>query len=331
VTPGAATPPDVTVSIVNTENRELLLACLESLEADRPRRRVSVEVVVLDNASLDGSVDAVRRRFPGVRLLAQERRAGFGANHNAVIRASTGRYVYVLNDDTTSDGWGFDELVDYLEARPEVGALGPRLVYPDGRPQASAWRFPTPAAGALGALTLGKLGLVQSRGSEPRRVDWVTAAAMLLRRRVLDEVGLFDERFFIYSEETDLCLRIARAGHEIHWYPGVTVVHHVGQTGMKVPERRINEFWRSRHRYWSKHHSPLAARTAALLWGLPYALRAAGAGAMLRLPEGRRPLSVRLTPAELRLHARDAWRVGGPGLRELAEEFNARAPGADPR
>jgi GT2 family glycosyltransferase len=325
-----AVAPDVTVSIVNTNNRDLLLACLASLDADRGRRRASVEVVVLDNASEDGSAGAVRERFPEVRVLAQERRAGFGANHNAVIRASAGRYVYVLNDDTTSDDWGFDELVEYLDARPRIGALGPRLVYPDGRAQASAWRFPTPTAGAVGALTLGKVGLVQSGGPAPRRVDWVMGAAILFPRRVLDEVGLFDEGFCLYAEETDLCLRIARAGYEIHWHPGVTVVHHVGQTGAKVPERRVNEFWRSRHRYWSKHHSPAGARTAALLWGLPYLVRAAGAAAVSKLPEGRRPPGVRISPAELRLHARDAWQVGGPGLRELADEYNARAAGSRP-
>ena len=317
--------PDVTVSIVNTSNRELLLACLESLEEDRARRRAAVEVVVLDNASDDGSVEAVRQRFPGVRVIAQRHRAGFGANHNTVIRSSEGRYVYVLNDDTTSDDWGFDRMVSYLDDHPEVGALGPRLVYPDGRLQASAWRFPTPSVAVVGALTLGKVGVVQSSGARPRRVDWVMGAALLVPRRVLDEVGLFDEGFFIYSEETDLCLRIARAGYDVRYFPEVTVVHHVGQTGASVPERRINEMWRSRHRYWRKHHSPLGASVAALLTGWQYAARALVAAVLLRVPPSRRPIRVRPTdPAEFRLNARDALRVRGPGLRELAEEWNRR-------
>jgi N-acetylglucosaminyl-diphospho-decaprenol L-rhamnosyltransferase len=321
--------PDVSVSIVNTNNRDVLLECLASLEEDRLRRSVDVEVVVLDNASEDGSAAAVRERFPTVRLIEQPFRAGFGANHNSVVRATRGRHVYVLNDDTTSDDWGLDELVAYLDARPEVGAIGPRLVYPDGRPQASAWRFPSPLAAAIGSLTLGRAGVVQSRGEVPRPVDWVMGAALLVPRRVLDEVGLFDEEYFIYSEETDLCRRIARAGYEIRYYPSVTVVHHVGHTTVRVPERRINEMWRSRHRYWSLHHSPLGARAAGLLTGWQYAARAALAALLLRLPESRRPVDVRPTdPAEYRLNARNALGVRGPGLRELAEEWNGRAGAA---
>ncbi len=318
---------DVTVSIVNTSNRELLLACLESLEQGRAKaRRCAVEIVVLDNASDDGSAAAVRERFPTVRLIEQPYRAGFGANHNTVVRASAGRYVYVLNDDTTSDDWRFDELVEHLDGNPHVGALGPRLVYPDGRVQASAWRFPTPIAAAIGALTLGRVGVVQSGGSAIRSVDWVMGAALLVPRRVLDEVGLFDEGFFIYAEETDLCLRIRRAGYDVQYFPHVTVVHHVGQTGATVPERRINEMWRSRHRYWRKHHSRIGARAAALLTGSQYAARAGIASALLRVPEGRRPLRVRPTdPAEFALNARDAVSVRGPGLRELAEDWNRRA------
>ena len=320
-------PVDVSVSIVNTSNRDLLLACLDSLERGRAEaRRCEVEIVVLDNASDDDSVAAVSERFRDVRVIEQRHRAGFGANHNTVIRATAGRYVYVLNDDTTSDDWAFDELVEYLDANPHVGALGPRLVYPDGRIQASAWRFPTPATAAVGALTLGRAGVVQSGGSSVRSVDWMMGAALVVPRRVLDEVGLFDEGFFIYAEETDLCLRIRRAGYDVQYFPRATVVHHVGQTGAKVPERRINEIWRSRHRYWRKHHSRAGARAAALLTGWQYAARAGIASALLRLPERRRPIRVQPTdPAEFGLNARDAVSVRGPGLRELAEDWNTRA------
>ena len=301
---------DVSVSIVNAGNRDLLLACLGSLSAE------NAEVVVLDNASEDGSVAAMRERFPNVRVIAQEFRAGFGANHNTVIRATSGRYVYVLNEDTTSDDWGLARMVAYLDAHPEVAALGPRLVYPDGRQQASAWRFPTPAWSALSAATLGKVGIVQSRGTEVRRVDWLTAAALMLRRSALDEVGLFDEGFFMYAEETDLQLRLACAGYEAHWFPEVTVVHHVGASTAAVPERRINETWRSRHRYWHKHHSPVGARVAALAMGAQYAARAALAPLVRRHDPDLRP--------RMRLHARDSLRVDGPGIRELAEEWNRR-------
>ena len=319
------TAPDVSVSIVNTSNRDLLLACLESLLADAGGR-ASVEVVVLDNASEDGSAEAVRERFPAVRVIAQAHRAGFGANHNTVIRATTGRYVYVLNEDTVCEPGSFDRMVRYMDDHPRVGAIGPRIRYPDGRPQPSAWRFPTPLAAAIGAVTLGRIGIVQSGGEEIRPVDWAMGCALLVRRSALEEVGLFDERFFIYAEETDLCRRLAAAGYEIHYFPLVTVVHHVAQTSAKLPERRINEHWRSRHSYWAKHHSPVGARIAAALTGWQYAARAALGEALLRVPEGRRPASVHpADPAAFRLQARNAWRgVSGPGLRELAEEWNSR-------
>ena len=301
-------PPDVSVSLVNTNSRELLLACLESLAA------VDAEIVVLDNASEDGSADAVRERFPGVRLIEQRRRAGFGANHNTVIRATTGRYVYVLNEDTTSSDWGLERMVAHLDASPQVAALAPRLEYPDGRLQDSAWRFPTPALAALGLLTLSRAGVVLSGGRETRDVDWAMAAALLVRRDALDEVGLFDEEFFIYSEETDLQLRLRRAGWRTQYFPSVTVVHHESQFSAGIPERRINEMWRGRHRYWRKHHTPAGARVAALATGAQYAVRG-----LLRARD-------RDFAARMRLHARDSLRVRGPGLRELAEDWNRAHP-----
>jgi N-acetylglucosaminyl-diphospho-decaprenol L-rhamnosyltransferase len=297
---------DLSVSIVNTNSRELLLACLDTLPRD------AAEVVVLDNASEDGSADAVRERFPDVRVLAQDFRAGFGANHNTVIRATGGRYVYVLNEDTTAEDWAFDRIVAYLDAHPRVAALGPRLVYPDGRLQDSAWRFPTPLVSALGLLTVGKLGVKQSGGDEPHVVDWVMGAALVLRRDALDEVGLFDEEFFLYSEEVDLQLRLRRAGWEVHYFPEATVTHHESQFSADIPERRINEMWRSRHRYWHKHHGAAGARVAALATGGQYAVRAAVA-----------PLA-HCSAKRMLLHARDSWRVDGPGLRELADDWNAR-------
>jgi len=297
---------DLSVSIVNTNSRELLLACLDTLP------QAEAEIVALDNASEDGSADAVRERFPDVRVLAQAFRAGFGANHNTVIRATGGRYVYVLNEDTTAGDWAFDRIVAYLDANPRVAGLGPRLVYPDGRLQDSAWRFPTPFVSALGLLTGGKLGVKQSGGERPHAVDWVMGAALVLRREALEEVGLFDEEFFLYSEEVDLQLRLRQAGWEVHYFPDATVVHHESQFSAEIPERRINEMWRSRHRYWHKHHGAAGARTAALATGAQYAVRAALA-----------PLAHRNAKRML-LHARDSWRVNGPGLRELADDWNAR-------
>jgi N-acetylglucosaminyl-diphospho-decaprenol L-rhamnosyltransferase len=309
---------DITVSIVNTNGRELLLACLESLRRS-VTNDVDVEIVVLDNASEDGSAAAVRERFPEVRVIAQPFRAGFPANHNTVIRSTSGRYVFVLNEDTSSEDWGLARLVSEMDAHPTIAALGPKLVYPDGRRQPSAWRFPTPAVSLLGVPTLGRIGITQSNGVHPRSVDWVMASAILLRRRAVSEVGLFDTSFFIYFEEVDLCLRLRRAGWDVRYFPDVTVVHHESQSSATIPERRINEMWRGRHRYWRKHHGQVGARIAALATGAQY-LGAAVAGF------GRRSAAYR---AQMRLHARNAWRVAGPGLREAAEEWNRRSAAID--
>ncbi len=305
---------DLSLSIVNANSRELLLSCLETVHAGLTAD-VEVEIVVLDNASDDGSVEAVRKRFPDVRVIEQRFRAGFGANHNTIIRATTGRYVYVLNEDTESEDWGFARIVAEMDANPRTAALGPRIVDPEGRPQHSAWRFPSPAVALLGLPTLGRVGIAQSRGERPRAVDWVTGAAFVLRRETLEQVGLFDESFFMYFEEVDLCLRLRRAGWDVRYFPAVTVVHHESLFRAHIPEHRINEIWRGRRRYWSKHHSAAGARVAALATGCQY-LGSAGIGLL------RRDSVYRGTMWQ---HARNAWRSDGAGLRELAEEWNRRA------
>jgi hypothetical protein len=174
----------------------------------------------------------------------------------------------------------------------------------------------------LGLLSLGRVGVKQSRGDAARSVDWVMGAALLLRRAALAEVGLFDEGFFLYSEEVDLQFRLRQAGWQVHYFPEATVVHHESQFSAGIPDRRINEMWRSRHRYWRKHHSAPGARIAAISTGAQYAVRAALS------PVARRERGI---AARMRLHARDAWRVTGPGLRELADDWNGRVGAASRR
>ena len=321
--------PDVMISIVNHGRRDTLLPLLASLEPDL-QGPLAVHVVVLDNASEDGSTDQVRERFPNVRVIAQTHRAGFGANHNRVIRATSGRWVYILSHDAEVEPRSLARLVEYGDARPEVGAVAPRIRYPDGKPQPSAWRFPSPATAALATPTLARVGVVQSTGEQARRVDWAMGAALLLRREALERVGLFDEGFFMYSEETDLLRRFADAGYETHYLPSVTVVHHDSALREDLPRERIAEEWRSRHRYWRKHHSRIGARTAAALTGAQYAARAAIAAAARRARPGS------FAPgfsARMLLHTRGAWLgLDGPGLRELADRWNrAHADGADDR
>jgi GT2 family glycosyltransferase len=310
---------DVTISIVNFRRADRLLPLLESLQLDLASP-LDVEIVVLDNASEDGSVEAVRDRHPDVRVIAQAHRAGFGANHNRVIRDSVARWIYLLSHDAEVEPGSLATLVEYGDARPRVGAVAPRIRHPDGRQQPSAWRFPSPATAALATPTLARVGVVQSTGEVPRRVDWAMGAALLLRREALEQVGLFDEGFFMYSEETDLLHRFAAAGYETHFLPEVTVIHHDSALREEAPRERIAEEWRSRHRYWRKHHSPAGARVAALLTGAQYAARASLAAALRTAGRDRFPATF---PTRMRLHARSAWRgPEGPGLREGAEAWN---------
>ena len=311
----------VAVAIVTMNTRDDVLACLQSLQGEP-----DVEIAVLDNLSDDGTVEAIRARFPDLCVIEADRRRGFGANNNILIRATTAPYVYLLNPDTESEPGSVAALADVLDANPAVAAVGPRVVFGNGSTQDTAWRFPSPATCVRAALTLGRGGITQSGGGAARKVEWAMACALLVRRSALDDVGLFDEGYFMYSEETDLERRLATAGYEVQWTPATTVVHHQGTSTASVPERRVNEQWRSRHRYWVKHHTPTGRRIASSALGVQYGLLAVIGAVLLRLPSWLRPVPVApLDPASWRLSARNAFLgVRGPGLEELAAEFNSR-------
>ena len=316
---------DVVVSIVNTSQRDLTLACLRSLHAD-PGRRCSVEIVVLDNASTDGSAEAIAQEFADVRVIAQPHRAGFGANHNAVVRATASRYVLVLNEDTEVPPRTLDALVEHLDAHPRAAVAGPLIRGFDGRQQGSAWRLMTIGVQLVWALTLGQRGAVVSRGTQPKAVGAVSACAMLVRREPFEEIGLFDEGYFIFSEEADTAQRLRRMGLEIHYVPTVEVRHHGQQSTASVPERQITEHWRSFERYLERWHSPLQARALRALTALGYGLAAIVATAARRMPGRLRPAAAESwSPQTYSLHVRNALRgPRGPGIRESADEFNAR-------
>jgi GT2 family glycosyltransferase len=250
---------DVTVSIVHASKPELTLDCLASLGAD-VERRCSVEIVVLDNASGDRLAAATEELAPEVRLIEQRHRSGFGANQNTIIRATRSRYVFVLNPDTRIPSGAIDGLVDYLDLHPEAAVAGPLIRGFDGVQQGSAWRLVTVPVQLVWALTLGQHGAVVSRGDKAKRVGAVAGSAMLVRREALEEAGLFDEAYFMFSEEAELARRFERLGVERHYVPTVEVLHLGQESTSHVPERQINEFWRSFDLYLSRYHSPFEAR-----------------------------------------------------------------------
>jgi GT2 family glycosyltransferase len=300
---------DVTVSIVNHENREAVLKSLAALAAD-PGRRAEVEIIVVDNASLDGSVEAIEAAFPDVQVIARPDRAGYGANHNLALRRARGRHVLLLNDDAQVLPGAIDTLGDHLDAHSDVAVAAPMVRTPAGTPEPTLWPRPSLRIDVLGALQLGRPPEATSEGP----IGWVTGCALMVRRDAVTELGGFDEAFFMYSEEIDLCTRVLDAGHRIVQVPEAVVVHE-GQvsTGADSPERAV-EMARARRRYWSRHYSPAAALAARVVVGLQFAGLAAAA-------------AVRGRPARpLLLQAAICFRdLRRPGLRERAEAFNRGA------
>ncbi len=311
---------DLSYCVVNTNGRELLLACLASIRDHGPDGAAN-EVLVLDNASDDGSADAVEGWNAGgeglgerLRLIRGERREGKARLDSLLLEEALGELCLLLNEDSELRPGAVDALVAALRRDPRAGAAGARLLDPDGCPQPSAWRLPGLGTSLASALFLHRLLVTQSGGEETREVGWVQSAAMLVRREAARDVGYLDPEFFVYSDETDFCKRLAGAGWHILHVPGAEVVHHEQLASDRAARgRRIVEFHRGRDRYLRKHHGALTARVAGALAAWSYAVRALVA---LALPGH--------DPGLYWLHARQALRPGrGEGLREAAEAYNS--------
>jgi len=258
-----AVEPKLTAIVVSYNVRPLLDACLESLRAAAAAAPdVPMRVLVVDNASGDGSAELVRERFPFAELRALERNLGYGGGANVGIRAATTPYVLLLNPDTEMRGDAPAAMVRFLEEHPAAGLVGPRLVYPDGSFQHSAFAFPTLAMSFLDFFPINhRLTGSRLNGRYPRawyerpfRVGHPLGACMCARRAALEQVGGFDEGFFMYAEEVDLCWRIARTGWEIWYTPNATVVHHEGASTRQFRSEMLVELHKSRNRFFGMHY-----------------------------------------------------------------------------
>ena len=303
---------ELSYCVVNTEHRELLLRCLDAIADEQRTLPIATEVLVLDNASGDGSAGAARRHPATTELVALRRRRGKGENDTDLLQRARGRYCLLLNEDSELLPGATAALHAALEARSDAAAAGARLMRPDGRRQASAWRFPTPTTALVGALFLHRRYTVQSRGDEIREVDWAQSAALLVRREAAEQIGWFDPAFFVYSHEVDFCKRLHDAGWRTLYVPGAAAFHHEQLSTAAVPERRIVELSRNRDLYMRKHHSPAAAWVVRLLTAFTYAVRALVA---LVLPHHDARRYWRHVTATL-------WPARGEGLREAALEHN---------
>ena len=315
--------PDLTVSIVNASNRDLVLGCLGGLFGDNSHR-LQLEVVVLDNASEDGSPEAIRAAFPQAKVIQQQYRDGFGANQNRIFRSTKGRYILVLNDDAIVERGALGTLVEHMESDPGVAALAPRVVGPNHEPQQTVWRDPSLTAMLAFALSAGRFGFTIRTRDKVRSIPQASACALLLRRSALDRIGLFDERYFMYLEDSDLCRRLRSAGYEIQWFPEALVIHHSQQSSATVPERRIREHTRSYRLYWKKHYGERSVRLLSRLMAAGLISLAGIAWAIGHLPSRIRPARVsRWDPGMYLMQAR--YVVSDrqePGLRELASDWN---------
>lgn len=303
---------ELSFCVVNTEQRELLVRCLDAIAAERADLPFESEVLVLDNASHDGSATAARRHPVAPEVIALERRRGKGENDTALLKRARGTYALLLNEDSELQPGSVAKLRDALLDHPKAAAAGARLLRPDGTVQPSAWRFPSPATAVIGAFFLHRRFTVQSRGERTRKVHWAQSAALLVRVEAAREIEWFDPAFFVYSDEVDFCRRLRDAGWATLYVPGARVIHHEQLSTGPVPERRIVELSRNRDRYMRKHHSASAARMVRVLTAWAYAVRAVAA---LALP-GHDPRRYwRHVVATLRPER-------GEGLREAAVEHN---------
>jgi GT2 family glycosyltransferase len=307
---------------VNTNGRDDLLACLAAIERTHPAD-VQHEVLVLDNASEDGSAEAVRERFPRARLIARDRRAGKAENDSLLLREAAGACCLLLNEDSELREGAPRALLEALERDPGAAVAGAQLLTSEGEPTACAWRLPDAGWALAAAVFLHERYAVQSRGTEVREVGWVQSSAMLVRRAAAEQVGWLDPDFFVYSDETDFCKRLRDAGWRVLFVPHARAVHHdqLG-TDAAAMRRRIVEFHRGRDLYFRKHRLPVTRALWRVCWTWAYLLRAAAA-VVLPGHDPRRYL----------VHARQQLLPGsGEGIREAAAAYNAaKVPGGGAR
>lgn len=274
---------EVTLAIINYNTKDWLDDCLKAITKAPPL--AAHEIYVVDNASTDGSVGFVAREYPEVHIIENAGNLGFSAAANQALRTSHAKYVLILNTDTMVDPEAIDILVEFADARDDLAVAGPLLLNTDETVQLSGRRFPS----FLDATMHAFLGIIWpsnpysvryrmldwDRTSE-RTVDWVSGAAMFIRRDAAREINFFDEGFFMYVEDMDLCYRFWQKGWKVYFCPDAKVVHHIAKSSEQSSAKMIIEFQRSLYRFFAKNYShtwklllkPLVAVGLALRGGL---------------------------------------------------------------
>ncbi len=247
---------DLSIIIVNWNTKEFLLPCVRSIFENQ--QRMGWEVVVVENGSQDGSADEIRKTFPFVHLIVNERNLGFSKAVNQGLQKASGRYVLLLNPDIQVKDGAIERLVSFMDAHSDVGVAGAQLLNSDGSKQNSIANFPSLATELLNKSLLRwlfpkKFPGKERRYSGPVEVDSVIGACMMVRRDALDQVGLLDEDYFLFLEETDWCYRMKQAGWKIYHVPQAEVYHFQGKSAETEKKRAKVEYCRSRYHFFRKN------------------------------------------------------------------------------
>ena len=288
--------PLLSIVVVNWNTCDLLRACLKSIFSTI--NDIAFEVIVIDNASGDQSADMVERGFPAAILIRSTENLGFTRGYNLGLRRAAGDYLMIVNSDLELLPGSGIRMIEFLQKHPDVGMVGPKLISPDGTVQVNGQRFPTFLREVLGLTRLYKsrfvrrwhdmtLGPLRTDFTVDAEVDALAGACMLIPRAVMDSVGLLDERFFMYYEDVDWCLRVKQAGWKIYYLGDVGVIHVASQSAMKFGLPKANAvLFQSQYLYWRKHHGLARAVVLRLLsyWLL----------AMLRIMRHKRGVVSRL-------------------------------------
>ena len=264
---------DISIVIVNWNTRHILFDCLKSVYEQSVDS--SLEVIVIDNASSDGSAEMVKKDFPQITLIENSENLGFAAANNQGIEISKGRYVLLLNPDTLILDNAINKTLYFADAHPESAVVGCRVLNPDRTLQPTCFMFPSILNMLLSTTYLYRL-FPKSRffgrermtwwdRSDIREVDVVTGCFMLVRREAIEQVGLLDERFFVYGEETDWCYRFKKAGWKVMFTPCAEIIHLGGQSTQKKATAMVVQLRKSILQFMKKHYSPLIYRAACLL------------------------------------------------------------------
>lgn len=253
---------DLSVTICSWNTRDDLRVCLQSLRDVAAEARI--ETIVVDNNSEDRSAQMVEAEFPEVKLIAMSVNLGFGRAHNKAFEVARGEVLFPLNSDAVMHEGCFTWVLELLRSDPNIGIVGPKLLNPDGSLQYSARRFPTPMAALFRNTLLGKLFpknkytrdylMTDWAHDEPLDVDWVSGAAFAFRRDLFEQIGGFDERFFMFLEDVDLCYRAHEVGSRVVYLPEAVVTHKIGSSTDKAPNRMIHQFHHSMLLFYKKHY-----------------------------------------------------------------------------